>query len=73
MTTLTCDELTTERPRRRIAWRHLLVALPRYLLRAQQRRRDRMALLTMSTEMLRDIGIDRFEAERAAMDITIWR
>lgn len=73
MTTLACEDLTRERPAHRSDWRSLATMLPRLLWRAQQRRRDRMVLMTMSEPMLRDIGITRLEADQAAKDIPLWR
>ena len=73
MTTLICEELADDRPTRRPDWRRLVTLLPRLLWRAQQRRRDRMTLLTMSDPMLRDIGISRQQANRTAQEISLWR
>ena len=73
MTTLIFTEPTRERAVRRPDWRRVVALLPRLLWRAQQRRRDRMALLCMSESMLRDIGVSRPEADRAARDISLWR
>ena len=73
MTTLICNDLTQERAIRRPDWRRVVTLLPRLLWRAQQRRRDRTTLLGMSDTMLRDIGISRLEADRAARDINLWR
>ena len=73
MTTLTCQELTRARPIRRPDWYRIATFLPRLLWRLQQRRRDRIDLLTMSDPMLRDIGISRPQADQAARDINLWR
>lgn len=73
MTTLICNDLTQERAIRRPDWRRVVTLLPRLFWRAQQRRRDRMTLLTMSESMLRDIGVSRPEADKAARDISLWR
>ena len=73
MATLIYEKLTNDRPTRRPDWHRLATLLPRLLWRAQQRRRDRMTLLTMSDPMLRDIGISRPQADQAAQDISLWR
>ena len=73
MTTLTCYDVSDQRPTRRLTWRGLAKLVPRLLWRMQQRRRDRMTLLTMSERMLRDVGISRLEADQAAREIELWR
>ena len=73
MTTLSCQEVTRDRPIGRPDWHRFATMLPRLLWRLQQRRRDRIDLLTMSDLMLRDIGISRLQADRAARDINLWR
>ena len=73
MTTLACDELPHRPSTRRLDWYRAFRAIPHMLWRARERRRDRITLLNMSERMLRDVGVSRWQADRAAREIRLWR